>query len=298
MLLTFKLLSMSTITSLFKRLVVRKESVVAVLAVVLLLGAGAAHAAFTRVTGSAGFLYGYGYGYEMGYGYLDSELDADKTAAKGFAGDDGKVTGVSAVASSNYFTVTYTSSYEAKNRIQYGTTDSFGSQTSQSGFQSGTRSITVSGLSCGTTYHYRVQTTDAGNNVWYSTGSSHTIQTNSCGSSRGGGSSQTSRIAALQSQLAQLQAQLAALLGSDTSAPDSVRDLTVGMTGTDVTALQTLLIAQGHPIPAGATGFFATQTLTALSAYQAAHGIVPAAGYFGAITRAQMKAANLPGLWW
>lgn len=78
----------------------------------------------------------------------------------------------------------------------------------------------------------------------------------------------------------------------------TVRDLTVGMSGEDVRALQTLLMAQSYAIQAGATGYFANQTQSALAAYQAANSIVPAVGYFGPITRAQMKSAGLQGLWW
>lgn len=79
---------------------------------------------------------------------------------------------------------------------------------------------------------------------------------------------------------------------------ETVRDLDMGMTGDDVRALQTLLMAQGYSIPAGATGYFATQTRDALSAYQLKNGVTPAQGYFGERTRAQMKAAGLSGLWW
>lgn len=78
----------------------------------------------------------------------------------------------------------------------------------------------------------------------------------------------------------------------------SVRDLTMGYSGEDVRALQNLLIAQGYPIPAGATGFFALQTRAALVRYQAAHGVSPAVGFFGSVTRAAMKAAGHAGLWW
>ncbi|MES2225392.1 MAG: peptidoglycan-binding protein [Patescibacteria group bacterium] len=66
------------------------------------------------------------------------------------------------------------------------------------------------------------------------------------------------------------------------------RDLTVGSTGADVTALQTWLIAKGFSIPAGATGYFGAQTKAALAAFQAANAITPAAGYFGPITRAKV----------
>lgn len=68
------------------------------------------------------------------------------------------------------------------------------------------------------------------------------------------------------------------------------RHLTTGSTGADVTALQNWLISKGYSIPAGATGYFGTQTRAAVAAYQAANGIVPAAGYFGPITRAKVAA--------
>ncbi len=83
-----------------------------------------------------------------------------------------------------------------------------------------------------------------------------------------------------------------------------VRDLQLGMDGDDVKSLQLLLIAQNAGSKAlalkgiGATGYFGTYTRDALAEYQAAHGITPAVGYFGALTRAQMKAAGLAGLWW
>lgn len=70
------------------------------------------------------------------------------------------------------------------------------------------------------------------------------------------------------------------------------RDLTIGSTGADVTALQNWLISKGHTIAAGATGYFGAQTQAALAAYQAANGIAPAAGYFGPITRAKVNAAG------
>lgn len=117
----------------------------------------------------------------------------------------------------------------------------------------------------------------------------------------GASAASTADIAALQEQLRALILQLVALGGTPPPGFEQVtgvRDLTLGATGADVTALQNLLIAQGHAIPAGATGYFGSQTRAALAAYQGAHGIVPAAGYFGPITRSQMKAAGLSGLWW
>ncbi len=62
--------------------------------------------------------------------------------------------------------------------------------------------------------------------------------------------------------------------------------LTIGSSGAEVTCLQTALIEKGFSIPAGATGYFGTQTATAVGQWQASVGVSPAAGYFGAISQA------------
>lgn len=108
-------------------------------------------------------------------------------------------------------------------------------------------------------------------------------------------------IAKAQTSLTDLQAQVQALIaqltalqsGSQATASMTfTRDLTIGSSGADVTALQNWLITRGHSIPAGATGYFGAQTRTALAAYQSANGIVPAAGYFGPVTRAKVVATG------
>ena len=70
------------------------------------------------------------------------------------------------------------------------------------------------------------------------------------------------------------------------------RDLSSGSTGADVTALQNWLIAKGFSIPAGATGYFGTQTKAAVAAYQASKGIAPAAGRLGPATRASVSSSK------
>lgn len=96
----------------------------------------------------------------------------------------------------------------------------------------------------------------------------------------------------LQAQITALLAQIAALQGGSTATASVTftRDLTIGSSGADVTALQNWLISKGHTIAAGATGYFGAQTQAALAAYQAANGISPAAGYFGPVTRAKVNA--------
>jgi hypothetical protein len=83
-----------------------------------------------------------------------------------------------------------------------------------------------------------------------------------------------------------------------------VRDLYRGLSGEDVRSLQVLLINHNAGPKAvelrrvTATGLFVGYTEDALIEYQTKYGITPASGYFGPATRAQMKVAELPGLWW
>ncbi len=70
------------------------------------------------------------------------------------------------------------------------------------------------------------------------------------------------------------------------------RDLTVGASGDDVTALQTWLISNGYDIPAISAslahkGYFGSQTRQALMKYQLSVGI-PNTGYFGPMTRGRI----------
>lgn len=95
----------------------------------------------------------------------------------------------------------------------------------------------------------------------------------------------------LQAQVNALLAQIASLQGGASASVTFTRDLTLGSSGADVTALQNWLIKGGYSIPAGATGYFGAQTQAALAAYQKANGITPAAGYFGPITRAKVNAS-------
>lgn len=96
----------------------------------------------------------------------------------------------------------------------------------------------------------------------------------------------------LQAQINALLAQIAALQANTgtTASVTFTRDLTIGSSGADVTALQNWLISKGFAIAAGATGYFGPQSQAALAKYQASVGIVPAAGYFGPVTRAKVNA--------
>ena len=73
-------------------------------------------------------------------------------------------------------------------------------------------------------------------------------------------------IAELQAQINALMAQLASLQGGTSASVTFTQNLTIGSRGADVTALQNWLISKGFSIPAGATGYFGTQTRAAVAA--------------------------------
>lgn len=164
-----------------------------IIGVVLLITGHGVFAYFKRIALDSEFKYGYGYGYAdltgYGYGYgYGYGANVSDVYDYGFWGTDGKATSVSAAVSGNTaLVISYSTSYLAKNRVYYGTTNTgtcstLGSSSSQTSFQSGSNSITISSLSCGTTYYYCVGSEDAGGNEWYTSISSQS--TAPCG---GGG---------------------------------------------------------------------------------------------------------------
>ena len=66
-------------------------------------------------------------------------------------------------------------------------------------------------------------------------------------------------------------------------------NLTVGIRGDDVSALQQLLISKGFLKIISPTGYFGTLTKTALGAWQKSESISPAVGFFGPISRAKIN---------
>jgi len=111
-------------------------------------------------------------------------------------------------------------------------------------------------------------------------GSSHSSTHSSVSSKKAGAATVTTSTNSYASTTQSTQGQVK---GATTYA--FARDLHIGLFGADVIELQTELIAAGYGIPAGATGYFGSQTRAAVIAWQVAQHIVPAAGYFGQISR-------------
>ena len=99
-------------------------------------------------------------------------------------------------------------------------------------------------------------------------------------------------IAELQAQINALMAQLAALSGGSTVATSATftQNLTLGSSGSEVVALQQMLVAQGHLVmPAGvAYGYFGPLTQSAVAKWQVANSVSPTSGYWGPISRAKV----------
>ncbi len=90
---------------------------------------------------------------------------------------------------------------------------------------------------------------------------------------------------------------LVATVAGAASAETFTRNLTIGSTGADVSALQAWLVAKGYLVmPTGvAYGYFGGLTRASVAAYQTAKGITPTAGYFGPVTRAAVNAEAAMG---
>ncbi len=102
----------------------------------------------------------------------------------------------------------------------------------------------------------------------------------------------------IQAQIDALMAQINSLkasLGTTTTSGSSynfTRNLTVGSTGADVTALQQVLINGGYLKISKPTTYFGALTKAALAKWQAANGVSPAVGFFGPLTRAALASAG------
>jgi len=114
---------------------------------------------------------------------------------------------------------------------------------------------------------------------------------------------QTTDLQTLLADIARLEAQIRMLTGGAptggvpmSGATSFTRDLTIGSSGADVTALQTILENGGYLVmPVGVPkGYFGNLTKMALAAWQTANGVTPAYGYFGPVSRAKYNAVCTP----
>jgi|GEM_PF-2117790 len=192
--------------------------------------------------------------------------------------------------------------------FDWGTASSYGATTTDtSTFTTGDFSAGISSLSCNTAYHFRAY---AHNSAGYAYGSDSTFTTSACqsysyGGGGGGSSSGSSVSASMLTSILAPSASTTEYLNSMTvpgcptgftcklnpsASVVPTGDLSIGSTGSSVKALQSVLISLGYMDSDSNTGRFGPITQAALIKYQKDHGIVPASGYYGPLTRANMIA--------
>lgn len=89
---------------------------------------------------------------------------------------------------------------------------------------------------------------------------------------------------------------LVAAPAAGAASPAYTRDLTVGIGGADVSALQQFLIDGSFLKLAAPTGYFGPLTQTALAAWQTSSGISPSTGFFGSLSRTKLSAVVPPAV--
>lgn len=82
---------------------------------------------------------------------------------------------------------------------------------------------------------------------------------------------------------------LGAVRAQATSGSIFTRNLTIGVSGTDVSALQQFLIDGGFLSITVPTGYFGPLTRSAVGAWQTSVGVYPPAGYFGPLSREKIS---------
>lgn len=221
------------------------------------------------------------------------------------------ISSVSASSNSSGATITWTTDTVADSKVQYGASSSYGSETTladTSGVTS--HSVSVTGLSSCTTYHYRVNSNDLAGNT--ATSSDATFVTTGCssggsgGGGGGGGSSGGSRVATPvktstttpSSITPNNQISVPGAVTQTAPIPELQRlsnspDISWGSSSEYVLLLQRFLNTQGFTIAKTGPGsvgnettVFGPATRAALVKFQTTHGISPAVGYFGPKTRA------------
>lgn len=100
------------------------------------------------------------------------------------------------------------------------------------------------------------------------------------------------QIAALLAQISSLQASMGTTATTGTTY-NFTTNLTLGAKGSEVSALQQMLINGGFLNITAPTAYFGSMTKAALVKWQTANGVSPASGYFGPLSRA--KANSMTG---
>jgi len=195
--------------------------------------------------------------------------------------------------------ITWTTDENSTSQVVYGTTASYGSETTFDPTLATSHSVALSGLSAGTMYHYAVVSKDALSNTATSSDQTFTTSTqNSSGGSSSGSRSYSSGgsviLPVIQPQIPGCPLGLNCIANTTPviSYSTFTRNLTLHTVGPDVKTLQQFLILKNFLGIGNDTGYFGPLTYQALVQYQKAMGIVPPSGYFGPLTRSVVAAST------
>ncbi len=96
-------------------------------------------------------------------GGIDCSGNLGLSAGSSGGGSSFSISGVGVSGSNNSATITWSTDVNASSSIEYGISDSYGSSKSSSDLTT-SHSVTITGLSSSTTYHYRLTSVDGSNN--------------------------------------------------------------------------------------------------------------------------------------
>ena len=164
--------------------------------------------------------------------------------------------------------IRWDTSTPSSSEVEYGLTSAYGKTSGRDTVMTAVHTVMLGGLTAGAPYHFRVKSESGTGSTVASP--DYTLTTKASESSPAGVSSQGS--------------------GTLHVPKIFVRDLTIGMRGDDVMALQEFLIEQKRYPEALVTGYFGALTRAAVARFQTVQGIAPTAGYFGPLTRARVAA--------
>ncbi len=194
-------------------------------------------------------------------------------------------------------TITWTTDESASTSISYGSTSSYGTTTTETDTSPMVTShnVAITGLTCGTTYHYQVISKDSSNNT--SSDTDHTFTTSSCisnnsGGGGGGGGSSSSKIKTTIPVVSPVKVINIPI----TKVQNFVKSnsIKIGARGENVKTLQTFLQVQGPdmmPATAKIDGIFGKMTQQSVKNFQAKNKLV-ADGIVGKNTKLAIDSFN------
>jgi parallel beta-helix repeat protein len=183
-------------------------------------------------------------------------------------------------------TITWTTNEASDSQINYGLSSTYTASTTLDTADTTSHSVTISGLTANTTYHFRVRSTDSSGNLGLS--SDQTFTTAAASSGGGGGSSSGGSRRSSTEEEASVEEPANALSATSGTALVLSAQLGPKSIGDQVSVLQKMLALDPLVYPEGEiTGFYGVLTQKAVERFQVKYGIItsgtPLTTGFGAV---------------